>query len=862
MANTPTSIPTDAVQAKPSQSPWLRWHPARLLYVFVVTLLVGIVYGEVHALLTNSSSALDPTQLRQTLFWQAAAAYPVYFTATCVLAVGAAVLSWRLDRRCATLQEEPRHRKTVAVAEQVMQRAQSGGQLVGKTIPHDLPPRAPGFVGRDADLSEIGAAVRRGQVVAIIGMGGIGKSSLASEAMYALAGEPGAFAGGVTWVRCDERTGLEGTTWIEDQLLAAWGAALLAEATARAATPEDGLALRERALRQRLGGTEGTSGANGADISSGQAQAGAKLVLLDNVEPGLPLARLLDLLQPLGIATLITTRVEPASQRVRLLRLEVLDPDAAVRLFAARYADRGGWWDAARDMVATTAIVDALGELPLAIELAAARAARTRLSLPALAQELRAPDAIARLSDPVDPSSCVRYSLGKTLLALSASQRLRFAALGLPEGAEWALPIIVRLFEGVPANQDGVAPTQGDVEALVAYSLVGLTEAQATAGTGAPRLRLHPLVRELAHEEWTPLPAPAQAAALAALLAGVRDWVEAHQFQDDRLYRALVPDEDLIAGALRQAAARQTEQAEVNRIVEAWGRYLLMSDQRLTYEMRTLQVASARAIGDRPAELSAIYGLIRIAGFSGREDEAAQLRRRALVLARELGDQVGVLRMLGALGEEAAAHGRHSEAEHVYAEAEVIAGQMGERLTDFEALNNLGNAARALGRPDEARRWYQRALASAHAAGAFLQEFLTEGNLAFLAYERGDTGAMRRLVETYIPFARATGNGHTIGIVVNAHGQLTLREGDLESAASDFSEALFLFEQSGVAPMAAHVRANQRLLAGLQALRQGDRGVAEQAFEQALRQFEAIGYLPDTPDQRSFVRQLLAELRE
>ncbi len=368
MANTTTAARTAtgskiAAKTKPGAQ-WLRWHPVRLLYIFVVTLVVGILYSEAQAILADPSSALDPVQLKSTFFWHLALAYPAYFAAACVLAVGAAVLGWRVERRYAAMQAEVQREEAVV---EVVQRVQTGSQLVGKTIPHDLPPRAPGFVGRAQDLSEIGPALRQGQAVAIVGMGGLGKSSLAAEAVYALAQEPEAFPGGITWVRCDDRIGLEGLIWIEDQLLAAWGASLPAEAAARVKTPEDGLELREQALRKRLSPQPGA--------------ASPALTLLDNVEPDLPLARLLDTVSPLGIATLVTTRVEPTSQHIRLLNLDALDAEAGVRLFAERFADRGGKWDAQHDTPAAPAIVDALGGLPLAIELAAARAAHAPAAL-------------------------------------------------------------------------------------------------------------------------------------------------------------------------------------------------------------------------------------------------------------------------------------------------------------------------------------------------------------------------------------------------------------------------------------------------------------------------------------------------
>jgi tetratricopeptide (TPR) repeat protein len=731
----------------------------------------------------------------------------------------------------------------------------------GPRPPRDLPPRAPGYFGHEEELRTLCAALRQGQHMAVsaavAGMGGVGKSSLAAEAVHALAAEPDAFPGGVTWVRCDDRTRPEGLIWIEDQLLAAWGAPVATDLAARAATPEEGLELRERALRERL-------------RSIGSAQPAPALVLLDNVERDLPLARLLETVTPLGITTLLTSRSEPASPRVRLLRLEVLDPATAVHLFAERYTARGGGWSAERDETAARAIVDALGELPLAIELAAARAARTRLPLLTLAEELRGQDALGRLSDPLNPSASVRYSLSKTLSTLTQTQRQRFADLGLPAGPDWPLPVIERMLEGVAASattepQDDApleAAARTDLDALIAYSLVGLTAAQGTGIANISRIRLHPLVRELAHEEWGQLPTPAQSEVLAALLAGVHAWVEAHQTQDPSLYRVFGQDEDLIAGALRTAMARKIHLPTVTAIIEAWGMYLFMSNERLNYEMRTLQVESAHAVGDLPAELAALNGLIQIAGFSGREDEAARLRRRALTIARELGDQVGLLRMLGAMGEETALRGERSEAEQLYAEARGIASALGERLTDFHALNNVGNAARAHDRLDDAERWYQRAIGVARATDDPSDQHMAEFNLGMVFDQRGNTAEAQHMIEILEQFAVSYQNQQGLAILRNALGQLALKSGNLDAASAYLNDAEPRFAQTGAAQLAKQVRGNLTVLAGLQALRRGEREAAAQAFDAALRMFEEIGREADAVDQRPFVRRLLAELRE
>jgi Tfp pilus assembly protein PilF len=849
MTNTAKAMearPTADSQTKPARPRLLRWHPARLLYVFVLTLLVGIAYSEVQALLTDPASALDPSQLQHTFFWHLALAYPVYFAAASALAVGAAVLGWRLDRRYAAQQQERQQEATVAAVVERVQ-AEVRPAVAGLTVPHDLPPRAPGFVGRQQDLAQTEATLRQGQAVAIVGMGGLGKSSLAAEVVHALAAKPNLFPGGVSWVRCDERTGLDGTIWIEDQLLLAWGASLPAEATARAATAEEGLGLREQALRKRLGSQQASS---------------AALVLLDNVEPDLPLSHLLDTLAPLGIATLVTTRVEPTSQHIRLLTLDVLDAEAGVRLFAERYADRGGAWDAARDTLAATAIVVALGGLPLAIELAAARAARTRLPLATLAEELRAPDALAKLNDPRDPSAGVRYSLRKTLLTLTPSQRARFAALGLPDGPDWALPIIERMFEGAPAEQSGVAPARDDLEALVAYSVVSLST---TEGIDTPRVRLHPLVRELAREEWAHLPDAEQKAALHALLAGVQDWVAQHPASNvdpaafARNSQVLAVDVDLIAGALRTAMAHQQDLPQVIGIAEAWETYLYVNPP-LARDMSRLRLESARALSDRQAEMLALEALARVGQFTGSIDELSAYRQAALAIARELGDQPRILALLGFLGEDAALRGDSADAERMYAEVSSIAGEMGDQLTDSSALNGLGAFAYGLGHLGEAEQWFRRSLASAEADGNLFQIGSTLTNLGFVYARMGDTAAAQLIHEELLQSTRAFGTTVGLAVQLNALGQLALWAGNLQTASQYLREALQTLEQVGATDVAGAVRGNLAIARGMEAMRQGDQAGAEDTFDEALRLFE-MDTLPCV-DQRPFIRQLLAELRD
>src|SRR5258708_36699234 len=105
---------------------------------------------------------------------------------------------------------------------------------------------------------------------------------------------------------------------------------------ARVTTPAATAARRGRAPGARLRTSEG-------------APPPAALVLLDNVEPGLPLARALAVLAPLGLTVLLTARHEPSIPQLTLLRLDVLEPGPALALFAERYREKVAVWEAARD---------------------------------------------------------------------------------------------------------------------------------------------------------------------------------------------------------------------------------------------------------------------------------------------------------------------------------------------------------------------------------------------------------------------------------------------------------------------------------------------------------------------------------
>lgn len=682
-------------------------------------------------------------------------------------------------------------------------RAESGpGQVPTSTaIPVGLP-RAIPLLGRDAEVTELAKQLQdaSGQpVVALHGLGGIGKTAVAAELAARLSTHP-SFPGGAVWVPCHDLRGPEGIAEVWSRVARRLGLEAIAE----------------------------TAQADAQRVALGQALAQRPRTLLafDNVEQGLDVGQLLEIVSISGrTAIVLTSREVVLPHRTLSRSLGPLTAEAGETLYITRLRQRDPSRPTEAEKQLVPVLVAAVGGLPLALELLAAYAGIQRCLVDDEVQQLQA-DGVSAAALRSEPERALALIFERSWRALPRRQQRLLAALGLVWSS--SLPRDYALALACAAVDEGDQPDPNvDLAALINYSLV---EPMADG-----RLRVHPMLRSFGYERFRKLEPEERKRSGEPL---IRFWIDRLEKNSDFEHvDAMDAEAELLMGLLFLAHETGEHVALLDLVGAMRDWWDLRGRVQEAVLGRTWALESAIAQNDPTLECWARHELALIQRQVGAWDEARNNLERGLALA-EAGARpeviCNVVRELAVLDETT---GRMDDARRGYERARDLAGELGVQHLMDRAECDLAVLNSKVDRLDEARAGLLKALPSIEARADLNALRETLHNLALVNRKQGRREEARDGYARALVLAGQLKQPRAVRDEIYHLAQLELEAGNIAIARSGFEQALVLCHELLDRPFGAYTL----LALGDVEEAAGNSGAADSRYEEALQLARALG---------------------
>jgi len=638
------------------------------------------------------------------------------------------------------------------------------GAPIGVVAPEGAP-RVAQVIGRDAQLDSALSLLATGSSLCVHseGIPGIGKTTFAVE-VASRAAERRLFPGGAVWISCETLSGDAG----------------LAEVVTRVA----------RGLREERALAALDPEARRAELSAA-LHAGKRaptLLALDNIEPTLDTSALLDILAG-GYATLLlTTRHAVEDAQVVAFALPPLAAEHAAQLFVTRLRLRDTRRPTAEEGPLVATVAEALGGLPLAIDLTAAMVGVYGAALDVTLAEAQADSAKGL-------AASLRARIDRQWQALSPQQQRTLAGLALVNGATFprsvALAVAhVALDDAAHAGADATESWRWQAaQSLDALIGLGLVEAMA-----AGRLRLHPQTRQRVAQRLAALDPDTRDTLGAAMADWWLEYARGHRGYEG--LAGLEAEAAGLMGALTWAHAHSHWRMTLDlaeSLGEAWRAHGRRDEALRTYSWA---VEAADAEG-QPRERH--WARYQLALAQAEASQFAQARAGfdvALRLARELDDPVAIRDGAHALASLDARLGDTTQARQEFTEALRLARELDDPATIRDELHGLAVLDAQAGQLDEARAEYSEALALARSLNDPWFIYLETYGLALVEARAGALEQARAGFLDALEQARELGDRGARMDVLISLGALDAQRGTPDLARDALAQALSLAEEA------------------------------------------------------------------
>src|SRR5579871_1054306 len=643
--------------------------------------------------------------------------------------------------------------------------------VVSGYLPH--PPTE--LVGREDERLEVAARLRRARLVTLAGIGGIGKTRLATEVAKEVVRE---YADGVWLVALE--------TLADGQLVTTHIASVLGLREARGWPLLSGLTdhLRQKRLLLVLDNCEHLLEAS-AEVAAHLLQECPEIRILATSR------------EPLGItgeavwsvpALAMPDPIHLPQAHDTLLRMAM--SYESVQLFVERAQAIQKTFALSGSNARTVAqICFQLEGIPLAIELAASRI--NTLTLEQIA---------ARLDNELG------LLVGSSRTAWSRQQTLRttldwsYALLSDPERVLLRrLSVFVGGWTLEAAEQ---VCAEGVLDLLISLVDKSLVVFETREGQPEGRYRLLEMVRQYAAERL-------QASGEREQIQGRRrDYflalVEEAELQlkgaEQAVWLARLEAERENLRAVLASSGTEEDRAEVGlRLAGALWRYWEVRGQYSegrAYLAEALARTGSHKRTKRRAQVLNWAGVL--AGYQGDEDDARALHEESLAIARELGDWQAMAWPLDHLGLLARLRGDYEAARELHEESLEIWRALGDRGGIGWSLHQLGNLMREQGEYAKARALYAESLAISRQLADKRGIAWSLNDLGKLASDQGDYETARRMHEESLAIDQELGDRQGAAWS-QQHLAIVYGAGrDYATAQAMFEESLETFRASGV----------------------------------------------------------------
>lgn len=641
-----------------------------------------------------------------------------------------------------------------------------------------------GFIGRSIELRRIADLLARPEcrLLCLVGPGGVGKTRLARRAAHALAPS---FAAGSAFVA------------LEDVDTPAHFAQRLAQ--------QAGVA------RQR-GGADALAQA----IAAWQDQQ--LLLVLDNFEPlaehaGPLLERLLHGCPQLKL--LVTSRVRLTVADEWSMPLEGLPcPDLededraesfdAVRLFVDKALRIAPEFSPAAERAAIVDICRQVEGLPLALELAASWV--RVLPCAGIAGELRRGTELLQARDGAHPArhASIEVVFEHSWSRLSPAEREVLARLAVFQG--------------------GFTVEAARAVASASLPVLGALADKSLLARSGPRMRLHPLVQQLAALRLGD--GPARQATEAAHAGYFLRWLEQHKTGAEDGKRAALEAIDADHDNCRRAWRTLTREGRADALRRMARTLLSHFDYRGRAEEGAAwlreTIDSPLCQADTTLRALLLAQAAHLAYRTGRFEEASASARQALSATRPRHDLDARMQALTVLASCALQQGHLPEARRHYKQALAIAPAHALAHNTAATLDNLALVEKRLGHYEESLRLSTESLAQHRHLGDVAGVALCLNNLANLHLLMQDNEAARDHLLEALALCDGEGLTGTLAYVLSTLTEVAMKTGDPEGAERYAARAAEVCAGTGNRPVGGYVALQRARLA----VRRGDLATA------------------------------------